>query len=95
MWLPAAAAGGTTELEELVNLASLLSKGASPMLLGFDPVRVGCFHATPAERGTCWGSRAAADPAALLVAQRALESLHCLLLLGAFCVLATVEHLVA
>ncbi len=57
MWLPAAAAGETAELEELVSLASLLSKGESPMLVGFDPVRVACFHATPAKRGARWGSR--------------------------------------
>ncbi len=58
MWLPAAAAGGgTAELEELVSLASLLSKGESSTLVGFDLVRVACFHATPGERGARWSSR--------------------------------------
>ncbi len=45
--------------------------------------------------GHAGAAGAAADPAALLVAQRALESLHCLLLMQAFCTLAAVEHLVA
>ncbi len=45
--------------------------------------------------GHAGAAGAAADPAALLIALRVLESLHCLLLLPAFCALVMVEHPVA